>query len=315
VRAVCIKVGDATAAYEEGIKGGAIGHTAPYTVVDRKSGKSMVISEIKQFGDVIIRWISGDYDGAVLPNYEDVPVVTSNSYGIHRIDHIVSNVPKLFEAYDYMEAATGFHQFGEFTAEDVGTVDSGLNSMVMANNNEFVLMPINEPTFDTPRKSQIQNFLEHNNGAGIQHIAVKTEDIFTTMREMKRHTETGGMDFMPRPSTDYYRNLQARIGTDALTATQFAQLEELGLLADRDDMGILLQIFTKPVGDRPTLFFEIIQRIGCDKDKVTGETIDQAGGCGGFGKGNFGELFKSIENFEKECEVVVAADSASAQCK
>lgn len=304
-QAVAIRVGDAKIAYEVSTKNGAIGHMEPYTVVDRATNTSMTISEIKQFGDVVIRWVSGDFTGPMLPNYEAVPVTKDNSFGIDRIDHIVSNVPKLFEAYDYMEAATGFHQFGEFTAEDVGTVDSGLNSMVMANNNEFVLMPINEPTFGTPRKSQIQNFLEHNNGAGIQHVAVKTEDIFRTMRLMKAQTDTGGMDFMPAPGPDYYRKLPERIGADTLSAAQIAELEELGLLADKDDMGVLLQVFTKPIGDRPTIFFEIIQRIGCDKDKETGAKIPQSGGCGGFGKGNFGELFKSIETFEKQQEKLV----------
>jgi len=266
----------------------------------------MTISEIKQFGDVIIRWVSGDFEGPCLPNYEAVPVEKSNSFGVERIDHIVTNVPKLFEAYDYMEAITGFHQFGEFTAEDVGTVDSGLNSMVMANNNEFVLMPVNEPTFGTPRKSQIQNFLEHNNGAGIQHVAVKTDDIFKTMRLMKAQSATGGMEFMPAPAHDYYSRLHERIGTEYLSAEQIVELEELGLLADRDDMGVLLQVFTKPIGDRPTIFFEIIQRLGCDIDKETGAKKEQSGGCGGFGKGNFSELFKSIENFERSQEVVAA---------
>jgi 4-hydroxyphenylpyruvate dioxygenase len=217
----------------------------------------------------------------------------------------VSNVPNLFEAYDYMEAATGFHQFGEFTAEDVGTLDSGLNSMVMANNNEYVLMPINEPTFGTPRKSQIQNFLEHNNGAGIQHVAVKTEDIFATLREMRKHSATGGFEFVGAPGQAYYDRVPERIGKDTLSASQLAELQELGILADKDDAGVLLQIFTIPVADRPTVFFEIIQRVGCDVDKVTGEKVEQAAGCGGFGKGNFGELFKSIETYEKSTEITV----------
>lgn len=304
-----IRVGDATEAYNVSTANGAVGVLPPVTMVDRKTGKSMTYSEIKQFNDVVLRWVSGDYTGPVMPNYEpvEVPAGSNNTCGLHRIDHIVSNVPNLFEAVDYIEAATGFHEFGEFTAEDVGTVDSGLNSMVMANNNEFVLLPINEPTFGTPRKSQIQNFLEHNNGAGVQHVAVKTEDIFATMRQLKARTAFGGIDFMPQPGPEYYKKIPARLGEDALTADQIAQLEELGLLADKDDMGILLQVFTKPICDRPTVFFEIIQRLGCDKDKVTGAKVEQSGGCGGFGKGNFSELFKSVENFEKETEFVVKA--------
>jgi len=305
VRAVAIRVADAAQAYAESTRNGAKGYLPPTTLIDRKTGKTTVVSEIKYFGDTVLRWISGDFDGPVLPNYDVVPVKNSNSFGIVRADHIVSNVPKLFDAIDYVMNATGFHEFSEFTAEDVGTLDSGLNSMVLASNNEYVLLPINEPTFGTPRKSQIQNFLEHNNGSGIQHMALKTDDIFHTMREMKKRSEFGGFDFMPAPGPDYYAKIPQRLGEDALTAEQLAELQELGLLADKDDQGVLLQVFTQPIGDRPTAFLEIIQRIGCDKDKATGETKEQSAGCGGFGKGNFSELFKSIENYEKLQDVKV----------
>merc|ERR1712093_913843 len=158
----------------------------------------------------------------------------------------------------------------------------GLNSMVMASNNEMVLLPFNEPTFGTKRKSQIQTYLEQNDGEGLQHLALKTDDIFDTM---------------PPASPAYYKNLPDKIG-DALTPDQYKELEELGLLADKDDQGVLLQIFTKPCSDRPTFFIEIIQRIGCMTKNQKGEE-EQTGGCGGFGKGNFSELFKSIEDYEK----------------
>ena len=120
--------------------------------------------------------------------------------------------------------------------------------MVLASNNEFVLLPINEPTFGTKRKSQIQTYLEHNNGAGLQHLALMTEDIFDTMRKMRERSFCGGFEFMPKPSDDYYKKVAKRIGENSLTPDQFKQLEELGLLADRDDQGILLQVFTKPIG-------------------------------------------------------------------
>jgi 4-hydroxyphenylpyruvate dioxygenase len=97
------------------------------------------------------------------------------------------------------------HEFAEFTAEDIGTVDSGLNSMVLGNNNEFVLLPINEPTHGTLRKSQIQTYLEHNDGAGVQHLALKTDDIFSTLRQMRDVTDGGGLDFMARTSAEYYQ--------------------------------------------------------------------------------------------------------------
>ncbi|MCG8462780.1 MAG: hypothetical protein MI919_41370, partial [Holophagales bacterium] len=198
-----------------------------------------------------------------------------------------------------------FHEFAEFTAEDVGTVDSGLNSIVLANNNEYVLLPINEPTFGTKRKSQIQTYLEQNEGAGLQHLALKTNDIFSCLRKMRAVSDRGGFEFMPRPSDEYYRKLPNRIG-DSLTPEQYAAAEELGILVDKDDQGVLLQIFTKPVSDRATIFLEIIQRVGCEyvqKGKNGAATVMQKGGCGGFGKGNFTELFKSIENYERTLAV------------
>lgn len=121
------------------------------------------------------------------------------------------------------------------------------------------------------------------------------------MREMKSRSLIGGFDFMPAPGKQYYNKVPERIGENILTAEQLAELESLGLLADRDDQGVLLQVFTRPLGDRPTVFIEIIQRIGCDRD-MRGEIKEQAAGCGGFGKGNFTELFKSIEEFEKTLE-------------
>eukprot|EP01038_Epipyxis_sp_PR26KG_P006515 gene6515-8953_t len=307
VRSVCIKVLDAVEAYEISTKNGAIGVLAPSLLTDRETKTSSVISEIMLFNDTVIRWISGSYDGPAFPNYEIIPIPSGklNSYGLYRIDHVVSNVPKLFEAVDYLMNAIGFHEFSEFTAEDVGTVDSGLNSMVLANNNEYVLLPVNEPTFGTKRKSQIQNYLEHNEGSGVQHIALKTDDIIATMREIRARSDYGGFDFMPSPNDDYYQRIPARIGENVLSLDEIKQIQGLGILVDKDDQGVLLQIFTKPIGDRPTLFFEIIQRIGCDKDAVTGTKVEQSAGCGGFGKGNFSELFKSIEEFEKSQEVIV----------
>jgi len=256
-----------------------------------------VISEIKLYGDVIIRWVSLEgFTGPYLPQFAKVDTPDFN-YGLVRLDHAVGNAPVMFDVIEYIQKATGFHEFAEFTAADVGTVDSGLNSMVLANNNEMVLLPINEPTFGTKRKSQIQTYLEQNEGPGLQHLALKTNDIFRTMREMRQRTLVGGFDFMPKPSNDYYKNLPEKIG-DILTKEQYEEIEKLGLLADKDDQGTLLQIFTKPLGDRPTVFIEIIQRIGCLEKSPEG-LEEQKGGCGGFGKGNFSELFKSIEDYEK----------------
>lgn len=253
-----IKVGDATEAYHISVASGGVGVLPPHVLVDRATGKSSVISEIRMFGDVVIRFISGDFDGPALPNYEPVSTPDLN-FGLTRLDHAVSNVPKLFEAVDYLTGATGFHEFGEFTAADVGTVDSGLNSMVLANNSEFILLPVNEPTFGTKRKSQIQTFLEHNNGAGLQHLAVKTDDVFHTVREMRKRSLLGGFEFMPSPDHGYYERIFERTG-EVFSPEKLAELEELGLLVDKDDQGVLLQIFTKPLGDRTTIFIEVIQR-------------------------------------------------------
>lgn len=305
VRAIGMSCADARVAYETCVANGGIGVCAPVELVDRHTGEVCVISEIKLVGDTVLRWISGNFSGPFIPNYEPVknPPVT---YGLTRIDHIVCNVPKLFEAVDYIMGATGFHEFSEFIASEIGTKESGLNSMVLANNSEFILMPVNEPTFGTVRKSQIQTFLECNNGAGVQHIAVLTQDIFATMRELRQRSFVGGFEFMPAPGPEYYARVPERIGENTLTPEQFKEVETLGLLADRDDQGVLLQVFTKPLGDRNTIFVEIIQRIGCDVDEQ-GKPQEQSAGCGGFGKGNFSELFRSIEEFEKEQEAAVAA--------
>lgn len=238
-----------------------------------------------------------------LPGFEPVEKTSTFldlDYGIRRLDHAVGNVPELAPAVDYVKSFTGFHEFAEFTAEDVGTSESGLNSVVLACNSEMVLLPMNEPVYGTKRKSQIQTYLEHNEGAGVQHLALASEDIFRTLREMRKRSGVGGFEFMPSPPPTYYRNLKKRAG-DVLSDEQIKECEELGILVDRDDQGTLLQIFTKPVGDRPTIFIEIIQRVGCMMKDDDGK-VEQKAGCGGFGKGNFSELFKSIEEYEKTLE-------------
>lgn len=180
VRALGIKVADAKAAYEISVQNGGEGVLAPHTLTDKHSGKTTVLSEVKIYGDVVIRWVSGDFEGPFVPGYQQVDR-PDMSIGIQRMDHCVGNVPSLAEAIKYITSFTGFHEFSEFTAEDVGTLESGLNSMVLASNNEMVLLPVNEPTFGTKRKSQIQTYLEQNVGAGLQHVALKTTDIFHTL--------------------------------------------------------------------------------------------------------------------------------------
>lgn len=308
VRSIAVEVDDAEAAFHTSVAHGAKPSAAPVVL----NGLA-VISEVQLYGDVVLRYVSfkqnttNDVDSFVfLPGFEPTEGISSFplDYGIRRLDHAVGNVPELGPAVSYVKSFTGFHEFAEFTAEDVGTSESGLNSMVLANNDEMVLLPMNEPVFGTKRKSQIQTYLEHNEGAGLQHLALSSEDIFTTLRQMKKRSGVGGFEFMPSPPPTYYKNLKNRAG-DVLSDDQIKQCEELGILVDRDDQGTLLQIFTKPLGDRPTIFIEIIQRVGCMLKDEQGKTY-QKGGCGGFGKGNFSELFKSIEEYEKTLEAKAA---------
>ncbi|KAG9439046.1 hypothetical protein H6P81_019211 [Aristolochia fimbriata] len=307
VRAIALEVEDAEAAFETSVAHGA-GPSHPPTPIG-----DAVVAEVSLYGDVVLRYVSfkqrpddedeDEDDDSFLPGFERIDPEVPLDYGLRRLDHAVGNVPELGPAVAYVKRFTGFHEFAEFTAEDIGTADSGLNSAVLANNDETVLLPMNEPVSGTKRRSQIQTYLDHNEGAGVQHLAIGTDDIFRTLREMRARSAVGGFEFMPSPPVTYYRNLRRRTG-DVLTEEQTRECERLGILVDRDDQGVLLQIFTKPVGDRPTIFLEIIQRVGCMTKDEQGK-IYQKGGCGGFGKGNFSELFKSIEEYEKMLEAKI----------
>ncbi|BBN09409.1 4-hydroxyphenylpyruvate dioxygenase [Marchantia polymorpha subsp. ruderalis] len=303
VRAVGLLVEDAEQAYAVSVENGAISVLEPHTLTDDSTGGKQKLAEVKLYGDVVMRFISNHgFTGPFIPNYQPVESLPL-TLGIQRLDHAVGNVPNLMEAVKYVAKFTGFHEFAEFTADDVGTGDSGLNSLVLANNSEMVLLPMNEPTFGTKRKSQIQTYLEHNEGAGLQHLALICDDIFSTVREMRMRSHVGGFDFMPKPPPTYYKNMPKRVA-GILSDKQVKECDELGILVDKDDQGVLLQIFTKPLGDRPTVFVEIIQRVGCMEKAKNGQLI-QRGGCGGFGKGNFSELFKSIEEYEKTLDGTV----------
>ncbi|CAK7346648.1 unnamed protein product [Dovyalis caffra] len=315
VRAIAIEVDDAELAFTTSVANGAKPSASPILLENRA-----VVAEVHLYGDVVLRYVcyrNSDNDDCspdnwFLPKFEAVEAACSFplDYGIRKLDHAVGNVPELSPAVNYVKEFTGFHEFAEFTAEDVGTSESGLNSVVLANNEEMVLLPMNEPVFGTKRKSQIQTYLEHNEGPGVQHLALASEDIFRTLREMRKRSAVGGFDFMPSPPPTYYKKLKSRAG-DVLSDEQIKECEELGILVDRDDQGTLLQIFTKPIGDRPTIFIEIIQRVGCMLKDDKGKEY-QKGGCGGFGKGNFSELFKSIEEYEKTLEAKRIPETTSA---
>lgn len=250
VRAIAVEVEDAEVAFNTSVAHGAKPFSPP-VILDNVA----VIAEIHLYGDAVLRYVSYKNRSNLdfLPGFE--PIISSFplDYGIRRLDHAVGNVPELGPAVAYVKGFTGFHEFAEFTAEDVGTSESGLNSVVLANNDEMVLLPMNEPVYGTKRKSQIQTYLEHNEGAGVQHLALVSEDIFRTLREMRQRSGVGGFEFMPSPPPTYYKNLKNRAG-DVLNDEQIKQCEELGILVDRDDQGTLLQIFTKPLGDRYAFF-------------------------------------------------------------
>ena len=336
VRAIGVVVEDARAAHAAALAGGGACVGPPLTTTDPASGLTQTTAAVRLYGDVLLRLVSGPFTGPFLAGYVAEPGVAeaaaaggAGTIGLARLDHAVGNVPALLPAANAVMAATGFHEFAEFVAADVGTVDSGLNSVVLANNDENVLLPINEPTHGTARPSQIQTFLDHHGGPGVQHLALKTEDAFATLRALRARAAGGapGFALMPPASPAYYAGLRAKVG-DVLSEAQLEEAQALGLLVDRDDQGVLLQIFTRPLSDRPTVFLEIIQRVGCLRKAPAAEVaargtgagvvdgpvaeevgassptaVEQAGGCGGFGKGNFSELFKSIEDYEKELGV------------
>ena len=200
----------------------------------------------------------------------------SESLGLCNIDNVVGNQPdgQMQPVCDFYEKVFGWHRFWTVDDDDITTEYSSLRSIVMANDNEIIKMPINEPA-EGLRKSQIQEFIDYYATAGIQHIALSTKDIIKAVKIMRQN----GVDFLPTPD-NYYGNLEKRVGN---MNEDIQDLKKLGILVDKDQDGYMLQIFTKPIQDRPTLFFEIIQREGSQS----------------FGKGNFKELFKSIEREQK----------------
>ncbi|KAI3940170.1 hypothetical protein MKW92_019667 [Papaver armeniacum] len=302
VRAIAVEVDDAESAFNISVSYGARPSHPPVEV-----NNGIIISEIQLFGDVILRFISfknSDPGVNFLPCFKGMkdgePLASKDleDFGIRGLDHVAGNVMSLAEVISYVKMFSGFHEFAQFTIDDItGKIESGLNSTMLANNGESVLLAISEPVYGTERKSQIQTYLEHNQGEGVWHMAVASKDIFTTLKEMKKRS-LHGFEFMPPPPPTYYKSLKHRIGENVLKDEQIIECEELGILVDKDDQGVILQIFTKPVGDRPTVLLEIIQRIGCLEQDEEGNII-QKGGCGGFGKGNISALFKSVEEYEK----------------
>ncbi|KAL5720391.1 4-hydroxyphenylpyruvate dioxygenase [Ranunculus cassubicifolius] len=294
VRAIAIEVDNAVSAFYVSVAHGAKPSSSPIHL-----DENVVISEVHLYGDVVLRYISfrsKDLKNSLfLPGFENIVKLSSPQeldFGIRRLDHVVGNVANLSEAVTYVKKFTGLHEYAEFIAEDLGKTESGLNSVILSSNNEIILLGLNEPVYGTQRKSKIQTFLEHNEGAGVQHLALTTDDIFTTLKEMPRRSGVGGgFEFMA-PVTKPGGHLKSRAG-DVLSDEMIRECEEMGILVDRDAHG-----------DRPILFIEIIQRVGCILKDEQGRPFQKAG-CGAFGKGNVAELFKSVEEYEKTLEAKV----------
>ncbi len=270
VRDIAFEVEDADHAFELAVSRGAQPVIEPYTMSDEHGSARRAV--IQTYGDTIHSFISfRDYSGPFLPGYIEAKMPGKN-LGLLRIDHMVGNVElgKMNEWADWYNRVLGFHRYITFDDKDISTEYSALMSIVMSDDSYAIKMPINEPA-PGQRKSQIQEYLDAYWGPGVQHIALLTKDILQTVGQLTEN----GVEFLIVPDS-YYELLPGRIGE---IKEPLKRIKDLGILVDRDQEGYLLQIFTKPVEDRPTLFYEIIQREGSR----------------GFGKGNFKALFEAIE--------------------
>ncbi|EEM49828.1 4-hydroxyphenylpyruvate dioxygenase [Bacillus thuringiensis serovar pakistani str. T13001] len=269
VKDVALLVDDVDKAYLEAVKRGAVAIAPPQELTDEDGTLKKAV--IGTYGDTIHTLVERkNYKGAFMPGFQKVEFnIPFEESGLIAVDHVVGNVEKMEEWVSYYENVMGFKQMIHFDDDDISTEYSALMSKVMTNGSR-IKFPINEPA-DGKRKSQIQEYLEFYNGAGVQHLALLTSDIVKTVEALRAN----GVEFLDTPDT-YYDELTARVGK---IDEEIDKLKELKILVDRDDEGYLLQIFTKPIVDRPTLFIEIIQRKGSR----------------GFGEGNFKALFESIE--------------------
>ncbi|MEV3992855.1 4-hydroxyphenylpyruvate dioxygenase [Streptomyces sp. NPDC049837] len=270
---LAIEVPDARKAYAYAVEHGATGITEPYELKDEHG--TVVLAAIATYGKTRHTLVDrSGYDGPYLPGFVTAkPIVEPPAKRTFQaIDHCVGNVElgKMNEWVTFYNKVMGFTNMKEFVGDDIATEYSALMSKVVADGTKKVKFPINEPAI-AKKKSQIDEYLEFYNGPGVQHIALATNDIVATVRTMR----AGGVQFLDVPDS-YYDTLGEWVGD---TRVPIDELRELKILADRDEDGYLLQIFTKPVQDRPTVFFELIERHGSM----------------GFGKGNFKALFEAIE--------------------
>jgi 4-hydroxyphenylpyruvate dioxygenase len=270
VHDIALEVADADEAFAEAVSRGAKPAEEPHDVSDEHG--TIRRAAVHTYGETIHSLISHkDYNGPFLPGFQ-AAAIAGEDCGILRIDHIVGNVELGQMQYwaDFYSRVFGFHRFITFDDKDISTEYSALMSIVMSDDSYSVKFPINEPAAGR-HKSQIQEYLEAYGGPGAQHIALQCKDVIETVGKLQRN----GVEFLRVPDI-YYEILPSRVGS---IVESVGDLRSLGVLVDRDEEGYLLQIFSMPVEDRPTLFFEVIQRKGSR----------------GFGKGNFKALFESIE--------------------
>jgi 4-hydroxyphenylpyruvate dioxygenase len=271
VKVIALSVPDVHRAYTEATKRGARGLSEPHTIEDELG--AVRIADVATYGETLHRFVErGDYQGAFLPGFEPIAHDGSDKALVREIDHIVGNVElgAMNEWVSYYENVFGMTEMIHFTDEAISTEYSALMSKVVTGGDGRVKFPINEPA-EGKRKSQIDEYLEFYEGPGAQHIALTTDDIVQAVTELRQR----GIRFLRTPDS-YYEEVPGRIGE---IAESLEDLRRLGILVDRDDEGYLLQIFTAPLGDRPTIFFELIERHGAR----------------GFGEGNFKALFEAIE--------------------
>ncbi len=275
VGVIALEVPDAAVAYAETTGRGARGAIEPTT--ERDDYGTLRTSAVHAYGDTLIKFVErDDYSGLFGPGYEVRGAAKNGSaaqgVGLLAIDHVVGNVElgKMDEWVRFFAEALGFSQLAHFDDEAISTEYSALMSKVMQDGSGKIKFPINEPA-EGRKKSQIEEFLDYYGGPGVQHIACSTANIIDTVSQLRAR----GIQFLSVP-TSYYEELESRVGE---IAEPIDRLAELGILVDRDDEGYLLQIFTQPVEDRPTVFFEVIERHGAR----------------GFGEGNFKALFESLE--------------------
>ncbi len=272
VKVLALWVDDAYKSFEETTSRGAIPYMQPKTMKDDNGEVRM--SGIKLYGDTVHVFVERkNYKGIFLPGFREwKSSFETKPVGLKHVDHCVGNVGwgEMNTWVSFYERVMGFRNILSFDDKDISTEYSALMSKVMSNGNGYVKFPINEPA-EGKKKSQIEEYLEFYHSQGVQHVAMATDNIIDTVTELRRR----GVEFLEVPDS-YYEELINRVGS---IDEDVAILRSLRILVDRDDEGYLLQLFTKPVEDRPTLFYEIIQRKGAQS----------------FGKGNFKALFESIE--------------------